>query len=241
MKRKLESSYQNINYFYNIILTEPSLLTKILKYFKLSEIENIYRLLYTDLKNDIIYTILEKHITKNYLDDSFIQYNNALFMRVVSEYNFKLESSQMMIPDFIQTCLNYQNYTSTKNIVLYGLCQFCKKIPSKFGAYGKNMVTKVKHYSEIELEPEFIILCNDCMSKKPWKEMWMDANDLRRISKSGISDAVIIAKKYNIRAEYSNQYHPAFFCKDVNERIVLQQLQDQAIEIQKKINLIKNL
>lgn len=76
MKRKLESYNQNINYFYKTILFEPSLLYHILKYFKLSEIENIYRLLFRGLKDEKIYTVLENHINQNYFDNSFKIYNN---------------------------------------------------------------------------------------------------------------------------------------------------------------------
>lgn len=233
MKRKLEEYNHNINYFYQTISFEPSLLIHILKYFKLSEIENIYRLLYTELKNEKIYTVLENHINKNYLDNSFIKYNHELFMMMKNEY--KIDNNQLFNIKIHPFFINYQKFISTKNIVFYGLCQLCKTIPSPFNSY--EMVIKVQNNNKIELEPDVIILCNDCTSKKYDCEIWDDCDSMKK--KTKLTDySRIIAQKYKIRTD-DRKYNPRYFLKDVNERIILQQLQNELIEIQNKINLIK--
>lgn len=234
MKRKLEEEYNHIiNYFYQTISFEPSLLSHILKYFKLSEIENIYRLLYTELKNEKIYTILENHITKNYLNDSFIIYNNSLFMMMKNEY--KIDDNKLFNIKIHPFFINYEKYISTKNIVFFGLCLLCKTIPSPFISY--QMVIKVQNNNKIELEPDVIILCDVCTTKKSFNELWIDSESLRKKAKSTDYDR-IIAQNYKIRTDDRN-YHPRYFNKDVNERIILQQLQNEMIEIQNKINLIE--
>lgn len=239
MKRKHVSNIKEHNIpFYKTIKTEPSILINILSYFKLGEIEYIYKLLYYGLNDKNINDVLEDNLKKNLKHVRTDSYINFILKKKIKSLNFNVNRMHMF-DEYVKDVNNFNHHMFIRSIIGYGLCKYCKEMPSP--SQMKNF-TVIKNYNIKEYESPIIFICEKCIYQH---NPWLTFSDTIKLMNSSIDQTKEMITQYYIRytIKKRNSYEQTYmydkiFKKDIDERIIVPKLRNELLETNNKINEI---